>query len=983
MIIRKLLFILFSFSGFVYSQTKEDIQRITKDHNLGKLKTLQNLYEENELAEKRAAYEAAQKNGWPILIKSDNGSIQELIKLTEDGFPVYLSAHNVAAAVSTRTNHLNSGGSLGLNLNGQGMVARVWDGDVVRRTHNLFGGRVQTVDDSSNNFSSQDSGHATHVTGTIIAANDNLNTTKGMAYQASARTFNWTNDESEVVSEVNLGMLVSNHSYGIPLTSGSGSTLPAWYIGSYIDDSRVWDEIAYNSPFYLSVFSAGNDGNNNNNPNPIAPGFDKLIGNKVSKNVLTVANAQDANVNSDGTLVSVQINSSSSQGPTDDRRIKPDITGNGTGLISTYNTNDNSTVSLSGTSMAAPNVTGSLLLLQQLSKNETNSYMKASTLKGLVCHTADDAGSIGPDPIFGWGLLNSKKAAETILNNGLNSWISEEKLVQGQTYSKTVKSDGTTPLIISVSWTDVPGFARNSQTTPNDLTPALVNDLDIRVTHNGTTFFPWRLNNNPSILASRNGDNNVDNVERVQIDNPLAGDYVITVNHKGSLVNSFQDFSIIITGVNSSFSITPISENLELCSNENAVFTFDYKQVSSGTTNFSPVGLPNGALVSISPTSLTSSGSVTMTISNLNSLEPNIYTVGLEGDNGIETEAKFRSLRVMSSSFEPIDVLYPINNLNGTPTVFNFDWKDYPNIKNYNLQMSRNSNFSPLLLSRNLSTSTFQVPSLMPNSLYYWRLIPSNDCATANSLSVPIYSFRTGSIACGNIFTATNFSNSQIFSNEISNATIPLEISGGLIIGQLKVNLTINHSNVGDLTIVLRGPDSLGNPEIVLINEVCGEQDNINVTISQNGTELECLSSSPTITGDILPNQNLSVLNGLLADGTWTLLVKDPYIGAGGSITNFSIEICNVTATLSENDNILNSLKVYPNPAKGIVNIDLAGSVSGETVYELFDVQGRKVISKVSSNTVETLNIENLSGGIYLLTIENSGAKTTKKLIIN
>ncbi|MFY8068082.1 MAG: T9SS type A sorting domain-containing protein, partial [Flavobacterium sp.] len=85
---------------------------------------------------------------------------------------------------------------------------------------------------------------------------------------------------------------------------------------------------------------------------------------------------------------------------------------------------------------------------------------------------------------------------------------------------------------------------------------------------------------------------------------------------------------------------------------------------------------------------------------------------------------------------------------------------------------------------------------------------------------------------------------------------------------------------------------------------------------------------------------------------------------------------------LSSNDNVLGSLKVYPNPAKGIVNIDL-GNVTGDTTYELFDVQGRKVISKVSSTNFETLNVESLSDGIYMLTVQNGSAKTTKKLVIN
>ena len=101
------------------------------------------------------------------------------MKVTPDGFPIYYSTMNVAAARSTRTNHLNTGGSLGLNLNGQGMIARVWDGGTVRRTHNLLSGRVTTVDDVSGTSYSN---HATHVTGTVIAS-DASATAKGMAFK--------------------------------------------------------------------------------------------------------------------------------------------------------------------------------------------------------------------------------------------------------------------------------------------------------------------------------------------------------------------------------------------------------------------------------------------------------------------------------------------------------------------------------------------------------------------------------------------------------------------------------------------------------------------------------------------------------------------------------------------------------------------------------------------------------------------------------
>ena len=102
----------------------------------------------------------------------------------------------------------------------------------------------------------------------------------------------------------------------------------------------------------------------------------------------------------------------------------------GTALYSTYDSADNAYNSISGTSMASPNVAGSLLLLQQYYKETYGSFMKAATLKGLALHTADDTDIAGPDAKTGWGLLNTKVAAETITKKGFESWISEESFNQ-------------------------------------------------------------------------------------------------------------------------------------------------------------------------------------------------------------------------------------------------------------------------------------------------------------------------------------------------------------------------------------------------------------------------------------------------------------------------------------------------------------------------------------------------------------------------
>ena len=502
---------------------------------MAKLQKIEQDFLTKSKAEKQEALKIAKQRGWKEKVVNPDGSYMELQRI-ENGSPIYYGTHNVDAARSTRTNHLNNGGSLGLNLMGQNMTAYVWDGGVADRNHQEYDGAG-----GSNRFTSGDGGsrddHAAHVTGTIIASGFTASA-KGMAPHAKAIGYDWNSDLSEATSAASDGMLVSNHSYGLV-------GMPASSYGAYISEARNWDRIMFNAPNYLVVTSAGNNGNNNVNNNPVGgvSGYDKMIGRGAAKNTLTVANARDANINANGDLVSVSINSGSSQGPTDDLRIKPDIAGNGTSVYSSLRNNRYGTYT--GTSMSAPNVTGSLLLLQQHYRNTQGSFMKAATLKGLALHTADDAGANGPDPVFGWGLMNAKRAAKTITQKGDESRIEEVTLNSGQTYTLTVNSDNVNPLLASISWTDRAGTVNNSA---NVSTPVLINDLDIRVSKSGTTYSPWRLT---GVRTNGKGDNRVDPYERVDVAG-ASGTYTITVTHKGNLTGGSQAFSLIVTGVTDS-----------------------------------------------------------------------------------------------------------------------------------------------------------------------------------------------------------------------------------------------------------------------------------------------------------------------------------------------------------------------------------------------------------------------------------------------
>ena len=972
-----LLLTIIFISCSVFGQSQADVKKIIANYDMTKLKNTEAFYRKKEQADKQKAIAVALTKNWPLSIKDADGNFSELMRLSADGFPLYYSTQNVNAARTTRANHLNSGGSLGLTLNGQGMVVREWDGGNVRASHNAFDGRVAVIDNPS---SSSTASHPTHVCGTMVAS-ASPSAVRGMAYQANARTFDWDSDDSEAISEAQLGMLISNHSYGVPITY-AGTTLPSWFIGSYSSEANIWDELAYNAPYYLPVMSAGNDGQNENNPDPVLFGYDKLTSNKTAKNNLVIASCEDVAAPSNGTVntANIIISSFSSQGPTDDLRVKPDITGNGSNLTSTSNTSNTATTIMSGTSMASPNIAGTLVLIQQHYKNVTNSFMRAATLKGLACHTADDGGNVGPDANFGWGLLNAKKAAETITANGLTSWISEENLNTGQVFTMNVNSNGTTPLIASITWTDLPGQVNNGNLPANDPTPALVNDLDIRITKNTTTYFPWKLNSDPSLPAIRTEDNSVDNVEQVKIDTPTAGQYTITVTSKGALVTGSQKYSLVITGINSAFAINSTSDNLTVCASQNAVYTFNYAQTGSGTTTFSAVDLPSGASASFSPATLSANGIVSMTITGLTNITPNEYFVGIKGTSTTETETRYKSLRVFNATFQPITLQSPTNSQNGLSTSTNLLWNSQTNAQLYRVQVSISPNFTTFVIDDLVAATEYYVSGLSQASRYYWRVIPSNDCGAGLATNAAVYSFDTGTLSCDQTFTATDFSNNFIDTVPNSEASVPLTITGGYTIGDINVNMAIKHTWIGDVKVTLEGPASIGSPVFTLLDIPCGANENINCTMDDDGDVPAC-AGIPAVTGSIKPVTPLSTLNTLPADGVWVLKVFDFNNEDGGTIDNFSINLCRVQVALAVVTNPILNSNVYPNPTKGIVNVSIPALIEKATI-NLYDLQGRQILSKETNQVNTSIGIENLQDGIYLVTIQNDLGSITKKIIL-
>ncbi|OQP51752.1 hypothetical protein A4H97_26440 [Niastella yeongjuensis] len=369
-------------------------------------------------------------------------------------------------------------------LNGAGMVASVKE-NKPDTTDIDFKGRYISTPQTSSLIAS----HATYMA-TIIAGGENsFYTGSGVVPAASIVSSNFATllpDGDNVYRQY--GITVQNHSYGTGIEN---------YYGA---DAAAYDASIINNPGLLHVFSSGNSGNLvSNGPYAGISSMANLTGSfKMAKNILTVG-ATD----SFGNVAFL-----SSRGPAYDGRIKPELIAFGE----------------DGTSGAAAHTSGTVLLLQQYYKEKHGGPLPpASLIKALLVNSADDRGNKGPDYQSGYGSLNAWKAMQTLANEQYSSGSA----AQGGTQTLTINVPANTrQLKVTLCWLD-PAAAANAP-------KALINDLDLELVDNsGQVWLPWVLSPAPiidSLLkpAVRKKDD-LNTVEQVTIDNPIAGTYAIRV----------------------------------------------------------------------------------------------------------------------------------------------------------------------------------------------------------------------------------------------------------------------------------------------------------------------------------------------------------------------------------------------------------------------------------------------------------------------
>jgi subtilisin-like proprotein convertase family protein len=254
-------------------------------------------------------------------------------------------------------------------------------------------------------------------------------------------------------------------------------------------------------------------------------------------------------------------------------------------------------------------------------------------------------------------------------------------------------------------------------------------------------------------------------------------------------------------------------------------------------------------------------------------------------------------------------------------------------------------------------------------------LLPSDSDMTNNSFQREVLNS-----AC---YTRINDTENTI-GPDIGVTTSIINMDQNAVITDVNLTLNIAHTWDADLEVKLIAPD--GVTEIILFEDIGSDEDNFTNTVLDDDASTVISDGEAPFTGSFSPIGSLSDLNGLLSGGDWTLYINDDADGDGGTLLDWSIQIC-TEASLSVSDNKLDGeFKIF-NKGDNQYEVSLANTSSfNDLDLNVYNMVGQTLLWKTIKNTSGfysyTIDMSRASTGVYLVRLGNNSNATIKRIVV-
>jgi hypothetical protein len=105
-------------------------------------------------------------------------------------------------------------------------------------------------------------------------------------------------------------------------------------------------------------------------------------------------------------------------------------------------------------------------------------------------------------------------------------------------------------------------------------------------------------------------------------------------------------------------------------------------------------------------------------------------------------------------------------------------------------------------------------------------------------------------------------------------------------------------------------------------------------------------------------------------------------------IMNASVWLTNTSISRMEDPSTnINAFEIFPNPANTQATISFIAQNEGNYSIELYDLVGKKVLSKTvyatQGHNMESVELTNTPNGVYLIQLSGNGSRSVSKLVVS